>query len=350
MAGQLTHKRHAYTSGFTIVELLIVIVVIGILAAITIVAYNGVTKNASAAVAKENAATALRKLNTELISSDNYPSSLSSLGIQNGGGTTYQYSYDNTANPKTFCVTVITNGSAYFVTQDGTTSSGLCPGHSMSGIPAPAIGGYSDFTSSATMTNITMPTVPDGAWMIIVMAYTTNANATPPTGWTTLYSRITANTMQTMVFGKIKTSSDPSTFSIGNASSIGPASATGVIFWGTGASSDLNTWVKGTSANRNGTTAQQYITTTPTLTTTTDQSLVLSISTERTTATETDISSLTGATKWFFIAQPDSTKIQTITLSYAIQASAGTSTPVTVTYPNPQTTNGTALQIALPPS
>jgi len=39
----LSHKR---PSGFTIVELLIVIVVIGILAAITIVAYNGVTTRA----------------------------------------------------------------------------------------------------------------------------------------------------------------------------------------------------------------------------------------------------------------------------------------------------------------
>ena len=38
--------------GFTIVELLIVIVVIGILAAITITAYNGVTKKASASAVK----------------------------------------------------------------------------------------------------------------------------------------------------------------------------------------------------------------------------------------------------------------------------------------------------------
>ncbi len=41
--------------GFTIVELLIVIVVIAILAAITIVAYNGITKNANASAAASNA-------------------------------------------------------------------------------------------------------------------------------------------------------------------------------------------------------------------------------------------------------------------------------------------------------
>lgn len=47
--------------GFTIVELLIVIVVIGILAAITIVAYNGVTARANATSAKAAASSVLSK-------------------------------------------------------------------------------------------------------------------------------------------------------------------------------------------------------------------------------------------------------------------------------------------------
>lgn len=47
--------------GFTIVELLIVIVVIAILAAIVIVAYNGITSRANAATAKANA-TAVQKV------------------------------------------------------------------------------------------------------------------------------------------------------------------------------------------------------------------------------------------------------------------------------------------------
>jgi len=47
--------------GFTIVELLIVIVVIGILAAITIVSFNGVTARANATSAKAAASSALKK-------------------------------------------------------------------------------------------------------------------------------------------------------------------------------------------------------------------------------------------------------------------------------------------------
>ena len=50
------NKLKAKQSGFTIVELLIVIVVIGILAAITIVAYSGITARANGSKAQTNAA------------------------------------------------------------------------------------------------------------------------------------------------------------------------------------------------------------------------------------------------------------------------------------------------------
>ena len=55
--------RHSNTkSGFTIVELLIVIVVIAILAAITIVAYNGIQNRAKASEASAALAQAKKKL------------------------------------------------------------------------------------------------------------------------------------------------------------------------------------------------------------------------------------------------------------------------------------------------
>jgi type IV pilus assembly protein PilA len=72
-------------SGFTIVELLVVVVVIAILAAITIVAYNGITNRANATSAQETASTVQKKaelFNTDCASPSTckgYPVSLADL-------------------------------------------------------------------------------------------------------------------------------------------------------------------------------------------------------------------------------------------------------------------------------
>lgn len=60
--------------GFTIVELLIVIVVIGILAAIVIVAYNGVTQRANTSAAKGNAESVKKVAEVMNADTGNYPS------------------------------------------------------------------------------------------------------------------------------------------------------------------------------------------------------------------------------------------------------------------------------------
>lgn len=59
--------------GFTIVELLIVIVVIGILAAITVVAYNGVQARAKNTVVSTNISTTIRQLESYKALNDSYP-------------------------------------------------------------------------------------------------------------------------------------------------------------------------------------------------------------------------------------------------------------------------------------
>lgn len=60
-------------SGFTIVELLIVIVVIGILAAITIVAYNGIQKRANNASIIDGASKSIRLIQAYVAANGSYP-------------------------------------------------------------------------------------------------------------------------------------------------------------------------------------------------------------------------------------------------------------------------------------
>lgn len=66
-------------SGFTIVELLIVIVVIAILAAITIVAYNGITNRAKTSKAQSTAANIGKKMEAYNAEIGNYPANYGQL-------------------------------------------------------------------------------------------------------------------------------------------------------------------------------------------------------------------------------------------------------------------------------
>jgi len=89
--------------GFTIVELLIVIVVIGILAAITIVAYNGVTSRANTTAAAATGATLAKKAEAYNAEKSTYPATLSLLTAPADSGTSYYVPASSvtlvTANP-----------------------------------------------------------------------------------------------------------------------------------------------------------------------------------------------------------------------------------------------------------
>ena len=85
--------KQTKSRGFTIVELLIVIVIIAILAAITIVAYNGITNRANQSSAKAAANSAIKKI--EAYNADDqggngaYPQTTSTLTAA-AATTTYQ--------------------------------------------------------------------------------------------------------------------------------------------------------------------------------------------------------------------------------------------------------------------
>lgn len=72
-------KRREYGTGFTIVELLIVIVIIGILAAITIVAYNGIQERARMASAMSGA--------TQITRSPDILNAIAYYDFEQGSGT-----------------------------------------------------------------------------------------------------------------------------------------------------------------------------------------------------------------------------------------------------------------------
>lgn len=124
-------KRKAY--GFTIVELLIVIVVIGILAAVSVVAYNGVNNRARVASASSALDQARKKLDLYRVENGSYPADLSTAGIAGSSGVAYGYSTTNSnAN---FCLTATVGDISYYLDNDTKTSptEGGCNGHTWPG-------------------------------------------------------------------------------------------------------------------------------------------------------------------------------------------------------------------------
>lgn len=123
-------RRPFHHAGFTIVELLIVVVVIAILAAVTIVAYSGVTTRARVSTAQNSTSQAVTKILAYAVDhAEEYPADIESLGIVDSETITYDYTVDNTASPKVFCVTVKVGTTSYYQNNTDATkpTEGECP-------------------------------------------------------------------------------------------------------------------------------------------------------------------------------------------------------------------------------
>jgi prepilin-type N-terminal cleavage/methylation domain-containing protein len=148
------HLR-SFRNGFTIVELLVVVVVIAILAAISIVAYNGITGRAVETSMKSDLRNVETAVELDRITTGSYPAN---AGAANGGkglkpSGDNQLSYE--ASGDDFCVSV-SNPKVptplRFKSSSRQISDGVC-GVVVSTLAGSGTGGFADGTGAAAQVN-----------------------------------------------------------------------------------------------------------------------------------------------------------------------------------------------------
>jgi len=144
-------------TGFTIVELVVVIIIIGILSSITVVLYNGITDSANVSVVQSDLQAALDQLKLYKLSYNSYPTAIvdncptaptvdNDLCLKPSKGVSFSY---YSMIPSTFHLTATQNKISYSVTDstspsisttaNGSTVGQACP---QGFIPVPGSGTY----------------------------------------------------------------------------------------------------------------------------------------------------------------------------------------------------------------
>lgn len=117
--------------GFTIVELLVVIVVIGVLASVTVVSYTGVTGRAINASMQSDLSNASNKIKMFYASNGTYPTanncsnpSSSEICLNSSLGNSYQYIVWNDLNPARYYLSIINDNKVFSLNNSISVQSG----------------------------------------------------------------------------------------------------------------------------------------------------------------------------------------------------------------------------------
>jgi len=130
-------KSNLYSKGFTIVELLVVIVVIGILAAITIVSYTGISQKAIASSLQSDLTNSANKLKMYQVEYGSYPSVMSNncptspvsdtkycLVSSPSSNLTYIPAFGS-SSPQTYSLSNTNGTTNYYITNDSAPIEGI---------------------------------------------------------------------------------------------------------------------------------------------------------------------------------------------------------------------------------
>lgn len=132
---KLRGVNYSKTFGFTIVELLVVIVVIGVLAAITVISYTGISQRARDATLKSDLANAAIQMQLDY-TNNGVVSSVLPAAVKYSPGVVMSLSSTGDAN--TFCVNgqILSGGVTtymYYDSSQGTVQTGACSGNTIIG-------------------------------------------------------------------------------------------------------------------------------------------------------------------------------------------------------------------------
>lgn len=120
----LLKNRSNISRAFTIVELLIVVVVIGVLASISLISYRGISQRAVASAIESDLVSARNKINIFYVDNDTYPISINecpspssvSICLNPSTGNSFDYVYDNLSVDKYYRLTETNvNGISYYI-------------------------------------------------------------------------------------------------------------------------------------------------------------------------------------------------------------------------------------------